>query len=67
MSQHGEVWVYAEVDDGKIADVSLELLGKGRELAGILGVELAAVLAMSALMPPWRSRSRSNIPAVSPR
>ena len=44
MAQHGEVWVFAEVDDGKIADVSLELLGKGRELAAELGVELAAAL-----------------------
>ncbi len=44
MSQHGDVWVFAEVDGGKIADVSLELLGKGRELAGTLGVKLGAVL-----------------------
>jgi electron transfer flavoprotein alpha subunit len=51
MAQHGEVWVYAELDEGKIADVSLELLGKGRELAGILGVELAAVLAGSGAKP----------------
>ena len=42
MAQHGEVWVYAEVDDGRIADVSLELLGRGKELAGILGVQLGA-------------------------
>lgn len=51
MSQHGEVWVYAEVDDGAIAGVSLELLGKGRELAGILGVPLAAVLLGSGTRP----------------
>ncbi len=44
MSQHGDVWVFAEVDDGKIADVSLELLGKGRELAGTLKVRLGAVI-----------------------
>jgi electron transfer flavoprotein alpha subunit len=44
MSQHGDVWVFAEVDDGRIADVSLELLGKGRELAGTLGVKLGAML-----------------------
>jgi electron transfer flavoprotein alpha subunit len=47
MAQHGEVWVYAEVDDGRIADVSLALLGKGRELAGILGVQLGAVVLSS--------------------
>jgi electron transfer flavoprotein alpha subunit len=44
MSQHGDVWVFAEVDDGKVADVSLELLGKGRELATTLGVKLGAVI-----------------------
>jgi electron transfer flavoprotein alpha subunit len=49
MSQHGEVWVFAEVDGGRVADVSLELLGKGRELAGILGVKLGAVLLGSGL------------------
>jgi electron transfer flavoprotein alpha subunit len=44
MAEHGEVWVFAEVDDGKVADVSLELLGKGRDLAATLGVKLGAVL-----------------------
>jgi len=49
MSQHGEVWVFAEVDAGSVAAVSLELLGKGRELAGILGVKLGAVLLGSGV------------------
>ena len=49
MSQHGEVWVFAEVDAGEVAAVSLELLGKGRELAGILGVKLGAVLLGSGV------------------
>ncbi|MGC8794747.1 MAG: electron transfer flavoprotein subunit alpha/FixB family protein [Bryobacteraceae bacterium] len=44
MPQHGEVWTFAEIEDGEIAGVSLELLGKGRELAHALGVPLAAVL-----------------------
>jgi len=44
MSQHGDVWVFAEVDEGKVADVSLELLGKGRELAATLEVRLGAVI-----------------------
>jgi electron transfer flavoprotein alpha subunit len=39
-----EVWVYIEQYDGKIAEVSLELLGKGSELAERLGVPVAAVL-----------------------
>lgn len=36
--------VYCEFDEGKIADVSLELLTKGRVLADKLGVELQAVV-----------------------
>ena len=40
----GEVWVFAEQEDGKLSDVPRELLGKGRELADTLGVKLAAVL-----------------------
>ena len=40
----GEVWVFAEQEDGRLAEVPAELLGKGRELADTLGVPLAAVL-----------------------
>ena len=40
----GEVWVFAEQEEGKLSDVPRELLGKGRELADKLGVKLAAVL-----------------------
>ncbi len=38
------VFVYIEIEQGKIADVSLELLTKGRELATELGVKLEAVV-----------------------
>ena len=47
----GEVWVFAEQEDGVLSDVPRELLGKGRELADTLGVKLAAVL-MGALVEP---------------
>jgi len=47
MTAHNDVWVFAEVEEGRIADVSLELLGKGRELAQALGVQVAAVLLSS--------------------
>ena len=40
----GEVWVFAEQEEGRLSDVPRELLGKGRELADKLGVKLAAVL-----------------------
>ena len=38
------VWVYVENEGATIADVSLELLGKGRELADELGTELVAFI-----------------------
>ncbi len=44
VNRNGEVWVFAEQEDGKLSDVPLELLGKGRELADKLSVPLAAVL-----------------------
>jgi electron transfer flavoprotein alpha subunit len=44
-----EVWVYAEQHDGELAEVSLELLGKGGELARKLEVKLAAVILGDAV------------------
>jgi len=38
------VWIFAEQRKGKLLDVSLELLGGGRELANKLGVDLSAIL-----------------------
>jgi electron transfer flavoprotein alpha subunit len=40
----GNVWVFIEQEGGKIADVSLELVCKGRELADRLGVKTEALL-----------------------
>ncbi len=51
MAPHGEVWVFAEVEEGRIADVSIELLGKGRELADTLGVRLGAMLLGKGVRP----------------
>lgn len=44
MREIRNVWVFIEQDEGKIADVSLELLSKGHELAGLLDGELWALL-----------------------
>ncbi|MDE5573323.1 MAG: electron transfer flavoprotein subunit alpha/FixB family protein [Muribaculaceae bacterium] len=44
MSDNNNLIVYCEFDDGKIADVSLELLTKGRSLANDLGVKLEAIV-----------------------
>ena len=41
---NGEVWVFAEQQDGALQDVALELCGKARDLADILGVKAGAVL-----------------------
>ena len=40
----GNVWIFIEQDGGKIAEVSLELVCKGTELAKELGVKTEAVL-----------------------
>ena len=45
MSDQNNLIVYLEFEDGKVADVSLELLTKGRSLATQLGVALEAVVA----------------------
>lgn len=44
VNKQGEVWVFAEQHKGKLEDVPVELLSKGKELADTLGVQLAAVL-----------------------
>lgn len=44
IEEYKDVWVFCEEEGGKIAHVTLELLGKGRELAGQLGCRLCAVL-----------------------
>ena len=44
VNRQGEVWIFAEQEDGHLSEVPLELMGKGRELADQLGVPLAAVL-----------------------
>lgn len=45
MSDKNNLIVYLEYEDGKVADVSLELLTKGRQLADKLGIRLEAVVA----------------------
>ncbi|MEE0978941.1 MAG: electron transfer flavoprotein subunit alpha/FixB family protein [Muribaculaceae bacterium] len=44
MSDNNNLIVYCEFDEGRIADVSLELLTKGRQLASELGVKLEALV-----------------------
>lgn len=44
IEDQNNVIVYCEYDEGKVADVSLELLTKGRQLADKLGVKLEAIV-----------------------
>lgn len=44
VNKQGEVWIFAEQHGGKLEEVPLELMSKGRELADTLKVPLAAVL-----------------------
>jgi electron transfer flavoprotein alpha subunit len=47
--RQGEVWVFAEQQEGALQEVALELCGKARELADQLGVKAGAVLAGAKL------------------
>ncbi|WP_459922907.1 electron transfer flavoprotein subunit alpha/FixB family protein [Desulfatiferula olefinivorans] len=51
VTKHKGVWVFAEQQDGKLAKIALEMLGKGRDLADKLGVDLTAVLLGAAVKP----------------
>ena len=43
-NDYKDVYVFAEMRDGKIQNVAFELLGKARELADALGEKVVAVL-----------------------
>ena len=45
----GEVWVFAEQEEGKLSDVPFELLGKARELAAVIGHEVFALMIGSGI------------------
>ena len=49
VNRQGEVWVFAEQEDGVLQDVVLELCGKARELADHLHVKVGVVLAGSGV------------------
>lgn len=44
INEYKDVWVYLETVDGKLRNVSLELLGEGRKLADTMGQKLSGVL-----------------------
>lgn len=51
VNKQGEVWVLAEQHAGKIEDISLELMGRAREIADKLGVKVGAMLLGSNIKP----------------
>ena len=70
------IFVYIELENGAVADVSLELLTKGRELADELGVKLEAVVLGLSLIhicndayapSPHRTHDRDGRGAVPAR
>ncbi len=44
-NRQGDVWIFAEQEDERLNEVSLELCGKARQLADRLAVPMGAVLA----------------------
>lgn len=44
MGTYGDVWVFAEQEEGKLSEVALELLSKARELARPLGSKVASFI-----------------------
>lgn len=50
-SLYSGVWVLAETHDGKLADVTLELVSEGRKLADELGTQVSLVLAGQDVEP----------------
>lgn len=45
LNDYNNVWVIAEQKEGKIAPVTIELIGEGKKLAEVLGKELMVVVA----------------------
>ena len=58
--EQGEVWVFAEQEEGKLAEIAFELLGKARELGDKLGVKVGAVL-----MGSWSGDVSSPVEKVT--
>ena len=50
-NRQGEVWVFAEQEEGSLHDVAMELCGKARDLADRLGVKTGAVLPGASVGP----------------
>jgi electron transfer flavoprotein alpha subunit len=64
MTTSNEIWVFVEQTDGRIADVSLELVGKARELADQLGMKVVGLVmgnGIEALAPSVISHGADKV------
>ena len=61
------VFVFAQQEDGKLAGVSLELVGKAKELAKDLGTEVTAVVLGSEIRDMAKKLGRYGADNVVPR
>ena len=61
-TRSGEVWVFAEQEEGKLAEIAFELLGKARELADKLGVPYDRM--PSNVVEKYGNSSGTTVPAV---
>jgi electron transfer flavoprotein alpha subunit len=64
MAEKQGVWVFIEQNEGKIADVSLELLGKARELADDLDHEVVGLLLGSGVKKIAKTAIRNGADRV---
>ena len=64
VNRQGEVWVFAEQEDGSLHDCALELCGKARDLADRLGVKTGAVLPGANVEPLARRLIAQGIDTV---
>ena len=64
VNRQGEVWVFAEQEDGSLHDCALELCGKARDLADRLGVKTGAVLPGTNVEPLARRLIAQGIDTV---
>lgn len=58
------VFVFTEITDGAVSDVSFELLGKARELAAPLGAAVVAVVPGDGTIQPWQQLAGYGADAI---
>ncbi|MFW9903713.1 MAG: FAD-binding protein [Candidatus Thorarchaeota archaeon] len=57
LSRYKDIWVFVELKDGKVRNVTYELLGKARQLADELGEKVCAILLGKDVKNFWTDLS----------